>query len=419
MTGTTLEDTYPANLPRRTDAEWRALHDTALTANYGPRRLAIVRGAGSRVWTADGRELLDFLTGISVDNLGHCHPRITEAIREQAGTLVHCSNLYYVPIQIELARYLLDRCFGDRVFFGNSGAEANEGAIKMARRWSYENKGEDPERTRVVTMLDSFHGRTHATMSATGQEKIRKHFFPVAQGFDYATFNDLASVERAVTDKTCAVMLEPVQGEGGVRPATPAFLEGVRALCDARGLALIFDEVQCGLGRAGRLFAHERYGVTPDIMTLAKSLGGGLAMGAVVAREPFASAFGVGAHASTMGGNALTSAAALAYLKELVEGDHSAAAERSGLRFMELVRAGLAGFAGLKEVRGLGLMIGVEVASHGPEIVAACEADGLLLNCTAGNVLRLLPPLNVSGEDLRLAADILVRHIVAILGGVA
>ncbi len=402
---------YPENLPKHGNGAWRDLHDSCLTPNYGPRRLAIVRGAGSRVWDADGREYLDFLTGISVDNLGHCHPRITRAIQEQAETLVHCSNLYYIPIQVEMARLLTKNCFADRVFFGNSGAEANEAAIKIARRYSFENHGENEKRIRVITMNDSFHGRTHATMWATGQDKIKKHFFPPAEGFDYADFNNLESVKSKITDQTCAIMLEPIQGEGGIRPATKEFLAGVRALCNEKNLLLIFDEVQCGLGRAGALFAHQAYGIEPDVMTLAKSLGGGLAMGAMLTTARIAEAFGVGAHASTMGGNALTSAAGLAYLSELVEGEWPQKAVESGDYFVGRLRAEIGACANLVEIRHRALMIGIEVKSGGPEMVAACEASGLLINCTAGQTLRLLPPLNVSREDMDQAAVIVAKAV--------
>lgn len=407
----TGSEPYPAGLPRLSNAQWGEAHDACLTPNYGPRRLALVRGAGSRVWDADGREYLDFLTGISVNNLGHCHPRVTRAIQEQAGTLVHVSNLYYIPVQIELAKLLTGHSFADRVFFGNSGAEANEAAIKIARRWSYENQGENPNRHHIITMLNSFHGRTFATMAATGQEKIKKNFYPQAQGFSYATFNDTASVERLITEDTCAIMLEPVQGEGGLRAATPEFLGDMRRICDELGLLLIFDEVQCGLGRAGKLFAYENYDVRPDIMTLAKSLGGGMAMGAMLTTARVAGAFGPGAHASTMGGAALTSAAALAYLCELIEGDWPARGAKSGDRLRAGLSEALAGNPNLVEVRGPGMMIGIELRAGGPEAVEACERDGLLINCTAGNTLRLAPPLNVADEDIDCALKILVNVI--------
>jgi acetylornithine/succinyldiaminopimelate/putrescine aminotransferase len=248
-------------------------------------------------------------------------------------------------------------------------------------------------------------------MAATGQEKIRKHFFPVAQGFEYAEFNNLASVEKLMDDNTCAVILEPVQGEGGIRPAKPEFLQGIRKLCNERRALLIFDEVQCGLARTGKLFAHEHYGIEPDIMTLAKSVGGGLAMGVMLTRAEIAGAFAPGAHASTMGGNALTSAAGLAYLQELIEGDYAHQALESGEYVVQRMREEVGHSSNLVEIRGLGLMIGIELKKGGPEAVKACEDAGLLINCTAGNTLRFLPPLNVSREEIDTAIPILAEAI--------
>ncbi len=409
MSPATVVEVYPPGLARRGNAEWKALHDTALTPNYGPRRIALVRGQGSRVWDADGKEYLDFLTGISVNNLGHCHPRVTEAIREQAGTLVHCTNLYYIPVQIELAHLLTQHCFAERVFFANSGAEANEAAIKIARRWARENRG--PHVNHIVSMRGSFHGRTVTTLSATGQDKVWKNFYPLARHFYFAPFNDLAAVERLMNPRTCAVIVEPIQGEGGIHPATPEFLEGLRRLCSERRVLLIFDEVQCGLGRAGSLFAHQAYRVEPDIMTLAKSLGGGLAMGAMLTSAAVAEAFPPGSHASTMGGNPLTSAAALAYLKELIGGDYAGQARETGEYFFDRLEAALAGCDNVIDIRGRGLMIGIEIRRGGPGIVQACEEAGLLINLTAGTTLRLMPPLNVAREDIDAAVDILVPRL--------
>ena len=401
---------YPAGLPQRSNAQWRAEYEKVLTPNYGTRRLAMVRGEGSRVWDADGKQYLDFLTGISVNNLGHCHPRITRAIQEQAGTLVHCSNLYYIPTQIELAKLLTGHSFADRVFFGNSGAEANEAAIKIARRWMRENRG--PGRHEIITMKDSFHGRTMATLTATGQDKVKVNFEPLLEGFVYGPFNDLEGVAALVTGKTGAIMVEPIQGEGGIRPATEEFLKGLRALCDEKGLLLIFDEVQCGLGRAGTLFAYEHYGVAPDIMTLAKSLGGGLAMGAMLCTEQLAGAFAPGAHASTMGGNALTAAAGLAYVSELIEGEWPAKGATMGAYLISQLGEKAAPRSGIvKEIRGRGMMIGMELAEGAPEVVKACEDLGLLINVTAGQTLRFLPPLNATREEVDEAAGIVAKAI--------
>lgn len=411
MTAQTTQAPQSSHEEQASNARWQARHDAVLTPNYGTRRLALVRGEGSRVWDAGGKGYLDFLTGIAVNNLGHCHPAITKAIQKQAETLVHVSNLYYIAPQIELAELLTGNSFADRVFFANTGAEANEAAIKIARRWSFENQGERADRHRILCMNDSFHGRTHATMAATGQEKVHNHFFPRAAGFDFATFNDIESVRGAMTPDTCAIMLEPVQGEGGLRPATPEFLRGVRELCDEHNLLLIFDEVQCGLGRTGQLFAHEHYGVQPDVMTLAKSLGGGMAMGAMLCTENVSGAFGLGAHASTMGGNPLASAAAQAYVRELLDGGHMHNATAMGEQIIDRIRGEFADSDEVVEVRGLGLMLGIEVKDGGPVIVEAAEEAGLLINCTAGQTLRLVPPLNVSADDVDTALGILIPLI--------
>lgn len=400
---------YPPNLPAGTNADWKQLNAQVQTPNYGQRPIAIVRGEGSRFWDADGKEYLDFLTGLSVNNLGHCHPSITKAIQEQAETLVHCSNLYYIPMQIELGRLLLDHCFADRIFFGNSGAEANEAAIKIARRWSIENR--DIEAPRVISFQRSFHGRTMATLSATGQEKVHTNFAPLLDGFDFAELNDLASVEALMGDQTAAIIVEPVQAEGGVHPCTEEFLQGLRAICDRTGILLIFDEVQTGFGRCGTLFAYESYGVEPDVMTLAKSLGGGLAMGAMVTREKFATAFGFGAHASTMGGNPLTCAAGRAYIGELVEGGHLEHGKELGDYLFAQLRERLAGCENVAEIRGRGLMAGIEVRAGGPEMVGICEEQGLIINCTAGNVVRIMPALTATIEEVDRALEILIPVI--------
>lgn len=409
MTTETSVDPYPPNLTKRTTAEWRELYEQNFTPNYGTRRLALVRGKGSRVWDAEGREYLDFLTGISVNNLGHCHPRITKAIQEQADVLVHCTNLYYIPVQIELGRMLTSRCFAERVFLCNSGLEANEAAIKIARRWAWMNRGHSVNH--IISMRQSFHGRSITTLSATGQDKLWKGFYPLARGFYFAPFNDLEAVEKLITPNVCAIILEPVQGEGGIRPADPEFLAGLRRICDQHNILLIFDEIQCGLGRTGSLFAHQAYGVTPDIMTLAKSLGGGLAMGAMLTTEKVAAAFELGTHGSTMGGNPLTCAAALAYFSELVEGDYSAQAAKSGRYLLQKLSEALEGCDNVVKIHGRGLMIGIEVKQGGPDIVRLCEEDGLLVNFTGGRDVRILPALNVTREDIDIAVPIVAKAI--------
>jgi acetylornithine/N-succinyldiaminopimelate aminotransferase len=291
--------------------------DQVIAATYKRFPIVLERGRGCTVWDTRGRRYTDFVAGIAVCNLGHAHPRIADAVARQARQLVHVSNLYYTLPQTELARMLVDLSFADRVFFGNSGAEANEAAIKLARKFFYD-RGQ-PERTRIVSMEKSFHGRTMATLSATGQDKIKKGFDPVLGGFSFVPFNDIDALSAAIDDCTCAVMLEPVQGEGGIRCPDSQFLEQVRDLCDRRGVLMILDEIQTGMGRTGKLFAHEHDGVTPDIMTLAKALANGLPIGAMLATERVAAAFGFGAHASTFGGSPLVSAAALETLKTMGE----------------------------------------------------------------------------------------------------
>jgi len=294
-----------------------ALNDKYLMNTFGQRGISLSRGQGTRVWDLEGREYLDFFSGISVNNLGHCHPKIVEAIRRQAGELIHCTNLYYKEPTMRLAKALVENSFADRVFFCNSGAEANEAALKLARKYSKENVSQG--KTDFVTFRNSFHGRTFATLTATGQDKIQHGFEPLFPGVSYAEFNDLESARAAVGEKTAAILIEPVQGESGCFPASIEFLSGLRALCDEKKIVLIFDEVQCGLGRVGRNFAYEHYGVEPDIMTLAKSLGGGLSMGAMLARQKVADAFTPGTHGGTMGGNPVAASAALVVCEALFE----------------------------------------------------------------------------------------------------
>ncbi|MGC8741248.1 MAG: aspartate aminotransferase family protein [Candidatus Sumerlaeaceae bacterium] len=376
-----------------------------LTPNYGERELILVRGAGCQVWDIDGNEYLDFLAGISVNNLGHCPPAVVQALEQQIRQFMHCSNFYIIPSQTELAALLCELSFADRCFFCNSGAEANEAAIKLARLRAKKTYG--PDRYEIVTMRNSFHGRTLATISATGQEKVQKGFEPLVPGFVYANFNDLESVERAIGKRTCAIMVEPVQGEGGVVPATSEFLRGLRRLCDEHGLLLIFDEVQCGMGRCGRLFAHQVYGVDPDIMTLAKALGNGYPIGAMLAREEVATLLTPGTHGSTFGGNPPACAAALAVLREMATHNWPAHAQKIGAAFIEMLRQRIGLLPNVKEIRGLGLMVGIELTHAGARVVKECLKRGLIINCTMGNVLRLLPPLIVTQSECERAAAII------------
>ncbi|OIQ60112.1 acetylornithine aminotransferase [Moorella thermoacetica] len=381
---------------------------------YGRYPMALVRGEGARVWDADGKEYLDFVSGLAVNSLGHCHPRVVEAIREQAGRLIHCSNLYWIEPQVELARLLVENSALDKVFFCNSGAEANEAAIKLARKYAKEHRG--PESYEIITMRRSFHGRTLATLTATGQEKFHHGFAPLPAGFRYVPFNDLSSLRAAVGPRTCAVMLEPVQGEGGVYAANKDYLQAVRALCDDEGLLLIFDEVQCGLGRTGYLFAYQYYEVEPDILTLAKALAGGVPIGAMLAKEKAASAFTPGDHASTFGGNPLATAAGVAAFKALLEEGLVENARVLGQYFYQQLEGLAREFPRLTEVRGRGLLLGVEIDGPAGEVVAACQERGLLINSLHGHVLRFLPPLIVTREDIDRAVTILKEALHEVLG---
>ena len=374
---------------------------------YGRLPMALVKGEGPWVWDADGRKYLDFVGGLAVNSLGHAHPKVAEAICRQAATLLHCSNIYWIEPQVKLAKLLVENSCAGKAFFCNSGAEANEGAIKLARKFAKKNLG--PNQYEVISATNSFHGRTLATVTATGQTKYQKGFEPLPPGFRHVPFNDLAALEESIGPQTCAVMLEPVQGEGGVIPADPGYLAGVAQLCRDKGLLLIFDEVQCGLGRTGKFLAHQHYGVEPDIITLAKALGGGFPIGALLAKEEVAGAFQPGDHASTFGGNPLATAAALAAMEALLQDGVQENAAKVGQYFKEKLSGLTAKHSFVREVRGLGLMLGLELSIEGKDIVAKCLEQGLLINCTNGNVLRFLPPLIITEED--------VDHALAILSG--
>ena len=391
-----------------TAAEWIARGDKVIMKTYGRYPIVPVRGEGCRLWDADGKEYLDFLAGVAVNNLGHCHPKVVKAIQEQAAQLIHCSNYYNIPSQIELAELLCSRSFADQAFFCNSGAEANEAAIKLARKYSREQHG--PERFEIITAAESFHGRTMATVSATGQEKVQRFFDPLLHGFKHVPFDDVAALAAAVSPATCAIMLEPIQGEGGVRVPGADYFRAVRQLCDERGLILIFDEVQTGLGRTGKLFAHEHFGVVPDIMTLAKALAGGAPIGTMLAKAEIATAFSPGTHGSTFGGNPLMTTAALAAVHALLDEGLLENAERMGAYLMAELKRLQARYPFVSEVRGIGLMVGMGLTIPGGEIVKKGHARGVLLNVTQDKVLRFVPPLTVSAAD--------IDQMIAILDGV-
>ncbi len=388
-----------------TSAEWIARGDKHIAKTYGRYPLVPVRGEGCRLWDADGKAYLDFLAGVAVNSLGHCHPKVVAALQQQAATLIHCSNYYHIPQQIELAEILCANSFADRAFFCNSGAEANEAALKLARKYSKEKHGEN--RFEVITTLGSFHGRTFGGISATGQEKVRLGFEPVVPGFSYVPFGDIEALRGAIGPDTCAVLIEPIQGEGGVNVPPAGYLAAVRELCDANGLLLIFDEVQVGCGRTGTLFAYQLEGVEPDIMTLAKALAGGPPIGAMLAREAIAESFGPGSHGSTFGGNPLMAAAGIAAMKVLLDDgilDNCLAMGDYLRRRLEELRSR---YPFVVAVRGRGLILGMELSIDGAAIVNKALERGLLLNCTVGKVLRFVPPLTVTTAEIDEAIEIL------------
>ncbi|MBI2469426.1 MAG: aspartate aminotransferase family protein, partial [Candidatus Rokubacteria bacterium] len=330
-----------------------------LMANYARAPICLVRGEGVRVWDTDGREYLDFVGGIAVDALGHCHPKIVGAIREQATTLLHVSNLYQIPPQIHLAKLLCDHSFADRALFCNSGAEANEAAIKLARKYAKEALASD--RVEIISMRGAFHGRTLGALSATPTEKYQHGFEPLVPGFKYVPFGDLKAAERAVDNRTAAILVEPVQGEGGVNVAPDGYLQGLRRLCDASGALLIFDEIQTGLGRTGRLWAYQHWGVEPDVMTLAKALASGIPIGAVLAKEFCARVFTPGTHGTTFGGNPFATTVGVATMTTLLEEKLSERADRVGTHLIERLRALAQRCPAIKAVRGKGLLVGMDL----------------------------------------------------------
>jgi acetylornithine/N-succinyldiaminopimelate aminotransferase len=394
------------------NSNWIERADKAVMNTYGRQPLVLVKGEGCRVWDDTGREYLDFVSGLAVVNLGHAHPDIARAAAAQLTQLVHVSNIYYTTPMAELAETLVRLSFADRVFFANSGAEVNEGAIKLARRYSRERFGEG--RHRIICTENSFHGRTFGALSATGQSKFWQGFEPLLPGFIFVPFNDLAAVAQAVDDTVCAVLLEPIQGEGGVNLPSPDYFTGLRQLCNDKGLLLILDEIQTGLGRTGKLFAHEHFGIAPDVMTLAKGLANGLPMGALLATEEVAGAFVPGTHASTFGAGPVVAAAAKTVLDLLSRPEFLAGVRERGAFLQERLIDLPSRFAIIKEVRGLGLMWGLELSQEGTPLVAACRERGLLVNCTQGNVIRLLPPLIVTPREVEAALVILGESFQAV-----
>jgi len=372
--------------------------DRVIAKTYKRFPIVIAKGKGCTLWDTQGKKYTDFVAGIAVCNLGHAHPGVSKALSMQAGTLFHVSNLYYTIPQVDLAYWLAENSFADRVFFCNSGAEANEAAIKLARKY-FKEKGENG-RYRIISMEHSFHGRTMATLSATGQDKIKQGFEPVLEGFDYVPFNDISALRSKIGPSTCAVLIEPIQGEGGVRCPDPEYLKAVRQTCDETGILLIFDEIQTGMGRTGKLFAYEHFGIAPDIMTLAKALANGLPIGAMLAREEVADAFGPGSHASTFGGTPVVTAASLEVVRVLSEENIIDHCKKIGAYFKERLSWLKDRHELIEDVRGMGLLLGMKLKIEGDQIVASCMEKGFLINCIQGNILRFIPPLIIEKQEI-------------------
>jgi acetylornithine/N-succinyldiaminopimelate aminotransferase len=387
----------------KTLLEWSARYHTP---NYGSRApICLVRGEGARVWDSDGREYLDFGSGIAVTALGHCHPRVTGAIQEAAATLLHVSNLYHSAPQVHLAKLLCEHSFADRVFFCNSGAEANEAAIKLVRKYAHDRLSTD--RSEIVATRNSFHGRTLAALSATGQEKYWHGFEPMVPGFKHVPYNDLRAMERAIDNRTAAVLVEPIQGEGGVNVPDDGYLPGLRKLCDEAGALLVLDEIQTGVGRTGRLWCHEHAGITPDVMTLAKALANGVPIGAVLTREEVAGVLTAGTHGSTFGGTPFVCSVALATLSTVIEDKLPDHADRMGRFVMDGLAAIRAANPKVRAIRGRGLLIGIDLDGPAAPVVDACREGGLLVLSAGERVLRLAPSLIVSESECRRALEIL------------
>lgn len=376
---------------------------------YSRYPIALVRGKGSTVWDSDGQSYLDLVAGIAVNNVGHCHPTVVKALTEQAQTLIHCSNLYWNEPQVKLAKKLTEISCAERVFFCNSGAEANEAAIKLARKWGAQK--EKAPRRQIVTALNSFHGRTMGALSATGQIKYQSGFDPLLPEMVHVPFHDLEALKAVVGEHTAAVLLETVQGEGGVLPLSQAYMDGVAALRQQHGFLLMIDEVQTGVGRTGKLFGYEHYGVEPDVFTLAKGLGGGLPIGAMLARGEAAEVFQPGHHASTFGGNPLVCAAALATLEVVIDRGLVKEAQEKGEYIKREVEAW--GHLGslIQEVRGQGLMIGIDLKQSGSSIVEGCMKEHILINCIHDHVIRLVPPLVITYEEIDRALAVIRSNL--------
>jgi acetylornithine/N-succinyldiaminopimelate aminotransferase len=387
--------------------KWIEKGKKCLANTYTRFPIVVTKGEGCWLWDMDGRRYLDFLSGIAVCNLGHAPRAVVEGLNNQANKLFHVSNLFHTETQIRAAELLVEHSFGDKVFFCNSGAEANEAAFKLARRYSWKKYGEG--RAEIIAMQNSFHGRTMATLSATGQTKFQVGFSPLLEGFTFVPLNDGEALEKAVSKKTCAVILELIQSEGGVYVATKEYVTQLRRLADEKDILVILDEVQTGIGRTGKLFGYEHYGIEPDVISLAKALGSGFPVGAIIAKDQAAAAFEPGTHASTFGGNALACSAIVATMNTLMEDGVVANCEKMGKYLVEGLLAFKRRFPIIVDIRGMGLLLGVELSIEGEPLVQEFMKEGVILYATKGNVLRLLPPLVIGKEEIDLFLDIAAR----------
>ncbi|MDO8524999.1 MAG: aspartate aminotransferase family protein [Candidatus Omnitrophota bacterium] len=378
------------------------LYDKYVMKTYARVPLCLEKAKGAKVRDIDGKTYLDFFPGWAVSGIGHCHPRVVAAIKAQADKLLHVSNNYYSEPQALLAEAIIRSSYPGKVFFANSGAEANEAAIKLARKY-----GHDKGKYEIISMIKSFHGRTLAMITATGQDKVKIGFEPLPAGFIHVPFNDIEAVREAITDKTAAIMLEPIQCEGGINIAAPEYMKALRALCDERDIVLIFDEVQTGMGRAGKIFAYQNYDIAPDVMTLAKALGGGLPIGACVARGKFGGVLTPGTHASTFGGSPIVCSAGLAVFEAIKKDKLLANTKKMGAYIRKKLEVLRKKYHFIKDIRTVALIIGVELSVQGDVVYKECLKEGLLINCTQETILRIMPPLNVTKAEIDKAISIL------------
>ncbi|MDO5718627.1 MAG: aspartate aminotransferase family protein [Tissierellia bacterium] len=384
--------------------------DKYLMSTYKRFPVYFVDGYNSTLIDSEGKEYIDFLSGIAVNSLGYSNKRVRDAMIKQAETLVHSSNYFYIETQVELAKLLCENSFADKAFFGNSGAEANEGAIKLARKRAYLKYGEN--KNEIVSMKSCFHGRTLATLSITDNESYREGYGPHPEGFKFAVFNNIENLESQVGENTAAIIIEPIQGEGGVNPVDLDFLKKAKELSKKFDCALIYDEIQCGMGRTGKLFAYENYGIEPDIMTLAKALGNGIPIGAILAKGDYADVFTPGAHGTTFGGNQMATGAAQAVVNEMIENNIPALAEETGNYFKSKLNEIVDEFEIATEVRGMGLLLGLQLSVPGASIVSEMLERGFIINCTQEKVLRFIPPLIITKEEI----DEMIKNLKEVLG---